>query len=57
MKKSDQLVLVLGMHRSGTSAIAKRLESFGVNLGETLIPGKKDNIKGYQEDADFVEIN
>ena len=57
MKKSDQLVLVLGMHRSGTSAIAKRLESFGVNLGETLIPGKKDNIEGYQEDADFVEIN
>jgi len=57
MKKSDQLVLVLGMHRSGTSAIAKRLESFGVNLGETLIPGKKDNIKGYQEDADFVQIN
>ena len=32
----QKLVVVLGMHRSGTSAITRALTTMGVELGETL---------------------
>jgi len=51
------LVAVLGMHRSGTSAIARALEVVGVALGERLMPGAKDNEKGFWEDLDVVALN
>lgn len=34
-----KLVVVLGMHRSGTSAITRSLAALGVELGSSLIPG------------------
>lgn len=53
-----QLILVLGMHRSGTSAITKGLETLGVALGDRLLPGVAgDNDKGYFEDVDFNDLN
>lgn len=33
------LVVVLGMHRSGTSATTRGLQALGVELGERLTPG------------------
>ena len=33
------VVVVLGMHRSGTSAFTKGLELFGVDLGQNLLAG------------------
>jgi hypothetical protein len=51
------LVAVLGMHRSGTSAIARALEVVGVALGDRLMPGAKDNEKGFWEDLDVVALN
>jgi GT2 family glycosyltransferase len=54
---SSQLVVVLGMHRSGTSAIARALQVLGVDLGGDLIPPKKDNDKGFFEDIDVVNFN
>jgi len=49
------IVVVLGMHRSGTSAITSGLRMLQVEMGETLIPGEeRRNPKGYWED---VEIN
>lgn len=50
-------VVVLGMHRSGTSAIAKALSIMGVNLGVNLLPPKEDNKKGFWEDFNIVDFN
>ena len=42
--------VVLGMHRSGTSAITRGLQALNVNLGEQLLPAvPNDNDKGFFE--------
>jgi hypothetical protein len=53
----NRLVVVLGMHRSGTSAITKSLELLGVGLGDDLHPPGFDNPKGFWEDRECIEIN
>ena len=55
--KNSKLVVVLGMHRSGTSAITRGLEVLGVKLGDNLYPAAIDNPKGFWEDTDFLGIN
>ena len=52
-----QLVVVLGMHRSGTSAITRGLTALGVELGQTLIPAMPDNPSGFWEDRDITNLN
>ncbi len=52
-----EIVVVLGMHRSGTSAIAGLLEQLGASLGNCLIPAAEDNALGFFEDADCVALN
>lgn len=53
-----KLVIVLGMHRSGTSAITRGLQVLGVDLGESLMPAASgNNEKGFFEDADIVSLN
>ncbi len=48
-------VLILGMHRSGTSALAGALRLLGADLGSRLIPGREgENDKGFFE---HLEIN
>ena len=52
------LVVVLGMHRSGTSAITRGLQVIGVDLGANLMPPANHiNEKGFFEDCDIVNIN
>lgn len=49
------LYVVLGMARSGTSAIARGLQALGVDLGNKLTPGaERWNAKGFFEDNDIV---
>lgn len=48
---------MLGMHRSGTSVVARALQSLGVSLGDRLMPPGDDNPKGFFEDIDVVNIN
>ena len=48
------VVVVLGMHRSGTSALTKALELFGIDLGTDLLPPQDDNPKGFFEDRGLV---
>ena len=55
--KSSKLIIVLGMHRSGTSAAARGLQVLGVKLGDNLHPAAIDNPKGFWEDRDFLSIN
>lgn len=57
MSSKKRIVVVLGMHRSGTSAITRSLQLLGVDLGEELIPSNFDNPRGYWEDADVVALN
>lgn len=57
MEHSRRLILVLGMKRSGTSALTKGLEVMGVSLGNRLMPPNEFNKKGYWEDWDFHELN
>lgn len=51
-------ILVLGMHRSGTSTISGSLSKLGVNLGKRLIkPQKNVNEKGFYEAGPVLNIN
>lgn len=50
-------LLVLGMHRSGTSATAGLLRVLGFDLGDRLMPASADNPKGYYEHLDAVALN
>jgi len=53
-----QLIVVLGMHRSGTSAITRGLQVMGVELGDKLMPGiEGNNAKGFWEDIDINSLN
>ncbi len=49
-----ELLLVLGMHRSGTSALAGMLDKVGAALGESLMPPSADNPRGYFENSQVV---
>ena len=54
---SSRAVLVLGMHRSGTSALARGVQALGVYLGNDFIITKPDNPTGYWEDKHIFDIN
>ena len=51
------LIMILGMHRSGTSAITKGLETLSVSLSENLLLENESNNKGHWEDLDVLSIN
>jgi len=53
----SRVIVVLGMHRSGTSAVTKSLELMGVGLGDKLHPAGFDNPKGFWEDRVCIQIN
>jgi hypothetical protein len=50
-------IVVLGMHRSGTSAMTGLLSAFGPVLGEDLLPANEANPKGFFESRRLVELN
>lgn len=50
-------LLVVGMHRSGTSMVGGMLSAAGVSLGEELIPADGANARGYFEDAAVVDFH
>ena len=54
---SPKEVIILGMHRSGTSMVGGVLSHLGVDLGDDS-PGRQiSNPLGHFEDRDFLEIN
>lgn len=56
--ETDRSVLVItGMHRSGTSLASSLLQSSGVFIGDRLMGGTTGNIKGHFEDWDFVDLH
>ena len=48
------LLLVLGVHRSGTSALTGVLSELGVALGDALLPPSEANPKGFFENREVV---
>lgn len=50
-------ILILGMHRSGTSALTGVLNLLDVNLGSKLVGNNKSNEKGHFENQHFLDIN
>jgi len=50
-------IVVMGMHRSGTSAMTGLLNILGVELGSRLMKPLEANPKGYFENQDIYEIN
>jgi hypothetical protein len=52
-------VAIAGMHRAGTSMVARVLRICGLDLGDELhfAPAAPDNTEGYWEDLRFVSMN
>lgn len=50
-------ILVLGMHRSGTSALARLLGYLGATLPADAIEAHSDNARGYWESAAIVKAD
>lgn len=50
-------VLVAGMHRSGTSAVARLVNLLGADIARELMPAKADNVRGFWEPRAVVELH
>jgi GT2 family glycosyltransferase len=53
----NRAVLILGMHRSGTSALARVLNLMGADLGADLLPPAADNQTGFWEHQQISHIH
>lgn len=53
----NNVICVLGMHRSGTSLTARWLSEIGVNMGDRLMAGGVGNEDGHFEDIDFCNLH
>ena len=51
------ILIITGMHRSGTSLTASLLQSAGLHIGERLLQAYPSNIKGHFENLDFFEFH
>jgi hypothetical protein len=56
MKRTTTTVIVLGMHRSGTSCLTGSLQSAGLYLGE-VITEAPHNLKGNRENRSIMALN
>ena len=59
LKRKRNLIVILGMHRSGTSALTEALANSGLplNLGDKLLGPKSENPRGYFEDTRIIKAN
>lgn len=56
MSSPPALILVVGMHRSGTSLLGSLLASIGVSTPGDLIAGDSHNPSGYYERQDVIAV-
>ena len=53
-----RIFVILGMHRSGTSAMARGLKALSIELGDNLLPPVEgNNDRGFWEDRDIYRLN
>ena len=57
--RANRVICALGMHRSGTSVVARMLNLLGVYLGtdQSVSGTSEDNPKGYWEHHAIVLLN
>jgi hypothetical protein len=53
----QRCIVVLGMHRSGTSAVTRVVNLLGVDIGERFLPPAPDNPKGFWEHREIHDIH
>jgi hypothetical protein len=53
----NNVLVVAGMHRSGTSLISHWLHDCGLQIGESLLEGGKGNEEGHFEDLEFLKMH
>ncbi len=53
----SKALFILGMHRSGTSLLAKWIHNAGINLGDQLLGENYSNPAGHFEDLDFIRLH
>ena len=51
------IVIVLGMHRSGTSVLTRGLATLGIELGTRMLPAAEENPRGFWENRAVFETN
>lgn len=54
---NSKILVIAGMHRSGTSLISQWLYRCGLNLGDTLLGASVGNTEGHFEDLDFLRFH
>ncbi|MGV7211526.1 hypothetical protein ACLB1G_27115 [Oxalobacteraceae bacterium A2-2] len=54
---ANQVLVVTGMHRSGTSLLTHWLHACGLQVGERLLQAGKGNVEGHFEDLDFLQLH
>lgn len=57
MNENIKTIVVLGMHRSGTSMTSAILEKVGINMGKETLGASVSNPVGHFEDKMFYELN
>lgn len=57
VKNQPKTVIILGMHRTGTSMTGGLLSRLGVDMGRELLGRKWSNPFGHFEDKNFLELN
>ncbi|MEN7549598.1 hypothetical protein AAG747_16865 [Rapidithrix thailandica] len=54
---NNEILVVVGMHRSTTSLTGQWLKKCGLNIGDRLLGGGTGNEKGHYEDLDFFDLH
>ena len=57
MQPDNFAIMVVGMHRSGTSFVAGSLQKAGVDMGDELIRGDISNPEGHFENVEVVKLH
>lgn len=55
--QQNNILVIAGMHRSGTSMITHWLHECGLNVGENLLGAGIGNTEGHYEDMDFYQLH
>lgn len=57
LSNNNRCSFILGMHRSGTSALAGALHMAGMGIGKSVMPPKDDNPLGFFENEKITTLN
>lgn len=53
----NKVLIITGMHRSGTSLVTQWLHTCGLHVGEELLSGSVSNQDGHFEDIEFLKMH